>query len=287
MSIEERRVVAKPTEVLEDVLLQENDLEKFTRIGTSMKEKARKDIIQFLRKSIDVFAWSHDDMPGIDPSVITHRLNVYPFSKPVRQKKRVFAPKRDKAIKEEVQKLTTTQFIKEVYYPDWLANVVMVKKANGRWRMYVDFTDLNKACPKDSYPFPRIDQLVDSTAGHQLLSFMDAFSGYNQIKMDEVDQEKTSFITSQGLFCYKVMPFGLKNAGATYQRLVNHMFHPQIGRNVEVYVNEMLVKSLDEGSHLDDLQETFETLRLYKMKLNPSKYAFRVSSGKFLGFMVS
>ncbi|XP_030969633.1 uncharacterized protein LOC115989899 [Quercus lobata] len=245
MSIEERRVIAEPTEVLEDVLLQEDDPEKFTRIGIGMKEKAREDLIQFLRKSIDVFAWSHDDMPGIDSSVITHRLNVYPFFKPIRQKKRVFAPERDKAIKEEVQKLTTAKFIKEVYYPDWLANVVM------------------------------------------LLSFMDAFSGYNQIKMDEADQEKTSFITSQGLFCYKVMPFGLKNAGATYQRLVNHMFRPQIGRNVEVYVDDMLVKSIDEGSHLDDLQETFETLRRYKMKLNPSKCAFGVSSGKFLGFMVS
>ena len=138
----------------------------------------------------------------------------------------MFAPERDKTIKEEVQKLTTTQFIKEVYYSDWLANVVMVKKANGKWRMCIDFTDLNKACPKDSYPLLRIDQLVDSTAGHQLLSFMDVFSGYNQIKMDEVDQEKTSFITSQGLFCYKVMLFGLKNAGAIYQRLVNHMFRP-------------------------------------------------------------
>ena len=117
----------------------------------------------------------------------------------------------------------------------------------------MDFTDLNKACPKDSYPLPCIDQLVDSTVRHQLLSFMDAFSGYNQIKMDKEDQEKTSFITSQGLFCYKVMPFGLKNAMATYQRLVNHMFRPQIGRNVEVYVNDMLVKSLDEERHLDDL----------------------------------
>ena len=116
---------------------------------------------------------------------------------------------------------------------------------------------------------------------------MDAFSGYNQIKMDEADQEKTSFVTSQGLFCYEVMPFGLKNAGATYQRLVNHMLRPQIGRNVEVYVDGMLVKSLDEGRHLDDLQETFNTLRRYNMKLNPSKCAFGVALGKFLGFMVS
>ena len=90
----------------------------------------------------------------------------------------------------------------------------------------MDFTDLNKACPKDNYPLSHIEQLVDNIASHQLLSFMDAFSGYNQTKMDEMDQEKTSFVTSQGLFCYKVMPFGLKNAGATYQRLVNHMFRP-------------------------------------------------------------
>ena len=117
----------------------------------------------------------------------------------------------------------------------------------------MDFTDLNKACPKDRYPLPRINQLMDSTVGHKLLSFMDVFFGYNQIKMDETDQENTSFTTSQGLFCYKVMPFGLKNTGATYQRLVNDMFRPQIGWNVEVYMDDMLVKSQDEGKHLDDL----------------------------------
>ena len=199
----------------------------------------------------------------------------------------MFAPERDNAIKDEVQKLMAAKFIREVYHPDWLANVVMVKKANGKRRMCVDFTDLNKACPKDCYPLPHIDQLVDSTAGHKLLSFMDTFSGYNQIRMNEADQEKTSFVTSQGLFCYEVMPFRLKNTRATYQRLVNHMFRSQIGRNVEVYVDDMLVKNLDEGKHLDDLQETFNTLRRYNIKLNPSKCAFRVASGKFLGFMVS
>ena len=151
---------------------------------------------------------------------------MYPSSKLVRQKKRVFDPERENVIKEEVQKLTVAKFIREVYYLDWLANVVMVKKANGKWRMCVDFTDLNKACPKDSYPLPRINQLVDSTAGHKLLSFMDIFSKYNQIRMDKADQEKTSFVTSQGLFYYKVMSFSLKNARATYQKLVNHMFHP-------------------------------------------------------------
>jgi hypothetical protein len=148
--------------------------------------------------------------------------------------------------------------------------------------MCVDFTNLNKACPKDSYPLPRIDQLVDSTAGHKLLSFMNAFSGYNQILMDEADQEKTAFITSRGLFCYKVMAFGLKNAGATYQWLVNKMFHNQIGRNVDVYMDDMLVKSVNDANHLDDLRETFDTLKKYNMKLNPIKRAFGVSFGMFL-----
>jgi hypothetical protein len=122
--------------------------------------------------------------------------------------------------------------------------VVLVRKTTGKWRMCVDFTDLNRACLNDSFPLPRIDLLVDSASGHELLTSMDTFSGYNQIHMDEVDQEKTSFITDRSLYCYKMMSFGLKNVGATYQRLVKKMFRDQIGRNVEVYVDDMLVKSI-------------------------------------------
>ena len=163
----------------------------------------------------------------------------------------------------------------------------MVKKSNGKWRMCIDFKDMNKVYQKDSFPSPRIIQLVDSIAGDKLLSFMDTFSGYNQILMDKNDQEKASFFTNQRLYCYKVMPFGLKNAGATYQRLVNCMFPHQIGRNVEVYVDDMLVKSKDKANHLDDLKETFSTLPKYNMKLNPAKCVFVVASGKFLRFIVS
>ena len=163
---------------------------------------------------------------------------------------------------------------------------MLVPKPNGKWRTCVDFTNLNKAYPKDSFPLPRIDQLVDATMGHELLSFMDAYSGYNQIPMNPVDEEHTSFITDKGLYCYKVMPFGLKNAGATYQRLVNKMFANQIGRNMEVYVDDMLVKTKKADELTSDLMEMFNTLRKYRMKLNPLKCTFRVSSGKFLGFMV-
>uniref|UniRef100_A0A2N9FJX9 Uncharacterized protein n=1 Tax=Fagus sylvatica TaxID=28930 RepID=A0A2N9FJX9_FAGSY len=287
MSIEEQKVLVKPSGELATIELEEGRPERTTKIGADLPPKIRESLVQFLKENKDVFAWSHEDMPGINPSIISHKLNVDPSLRPIKQKRRVFAPERNNAIMEEVDKLLAANFIREVFYPDWLANVVMVKKNTGKWRMCVDFTDLNKACPKDSFPLPRIDQLVDSTAGHKLLTFMDAFSGYNQIVMDEGDQEKTSFITSRGLFCYKVMPFGLKNAGATYQRLMNRMFHDQIGRNVEVYVDDMLVKSKEEDGHLDDLRETFQTLRKYQMKLNPSKCAFGVYSGKFLGFMVS
>uniref|UniRef100_A0A2N9IZQ4 RNase H type-1 domain-containing protein n=1 Tax=Fagus sylvatica TaxID=28930 RepID=A0A2N9IZQ4_FAGSY len=287
MTIEEQKILVKPSEELDTIELEDGHPERTTKIGANLPPKMKESLVQFLKNNKDVFAWSHEDMPGINPSIISHKLYVDPSLRPVKQKRRVFAPERNNAIMEEVDKLLAANFIREVFYPDWLANVVMVKKNTGKWRMCVDFTDLNRACPKDSFPLPRIDQLVDSTAGHKLLTFMDAFSRYNQIVMDESDQDKMSFITSRGLFCYKVMPFGLKNAGATYQRLMNRMFHDQIGQNVEVYVDDMLVKSKEEDGHLDDLRETFETLRKYQMKLNPSKCAFGVYSGKFLGFMVS
>ena len=141
-------------------------------------------------------------MGGIDPKVITHRLNVSPFCKPFKQKRRSFAPERQKTINEEVYKLLQENAIREVEYPKWLTNVVLIKKVNGKWRLCIDFKDINMACPKDSFHLPQIDLIVDATAGHELLSFMDAFSGYNQISMDPNDQEKTSFVTWQGTYCY-------------------------------------------------------------------------------------
>ena len=226
-------------------------------------------------------------MGGIDPTVITHRLNTSPSFKPVNQKRRSFAPERKKAINEEVGRILQAGEIREVEYPKWLANVVLVKKENGKWRLYIDFTDINKACPKDSFPLARINLIVDATAGHELLSFMDAFFGYNQISMDPDDQEKTSFVTAQGTYCYRVMPFGLKNAGATYKRLVNRMFQKQIGATMEVYIDDMLVKSTTTDLHIAHLSEAFQILRSYNMKLNPAKCAFGVSAGKFLGFIVN
>ena len=276
----------EPSEELEPVSLDE-DPEHLAYIGSKLMEDLKSLLTQFLRQNRDVFAWNQADMGGIDPTVITHRLNTNPSFEPVKQKRRSFAPERQKAINEEVGKLLQAGAIREVEYPEWLANVVLVKKANGKWRLCIDFTDINKACQKDSFPLPRIDIIMDAIAGHELLSFMDAFSGYNQISMDPDDQEKTSFVTAQGTYCYRVMPFGLKNAGATYQRLVNRMFRKQIGATMEVYIDDMLVKSTTTDLHIAHLSEAFQILRNYNMKLNPAKCAFGVSAGKFLGFIVN
>lgn len=193
-------------------------------------------------------------MPGIDRAVTQHNLKISRNHKPVIQKKRCFAPERQEAIQAEVDKLMKARFVR----PRWLANVVMVKKANGKWRMCVDYTDLNKACPKDSYPLPKMDQLVDNSSEQGLLSFMDAYSGYNQRLMNRNDEEDTSFITPNGIYCYKVMPFGLKNAGATYQRLVNVMFKQQLGINMEAYVDDLLAKSKRPEDHTKDLMKEFK-----------------------------
>ncbi|KAL0448744.1 UNVERIFIED_CONTAM: Pro-Pol polyprotein [Sesamum latifolium] len=207
------------------------------------------------------------DLEGINPEVITHHLNIDPHVKPVKQKKRHFGPKKDKIIQSEIDKLVAAGHMEEIQFPEWLSNVVLVPKPGEKWRMCIDFRDLNKACPKDFYPLPRIDQLVDSTSGCELLSMMDASQGYHQIMLAPEDRKRVSFITTAGTFCYVVMPFGLKNAGATYQYLVDKIFRPQIGRNIKVYVDDMLVKSKEAQDHVADLEEIFSVLRKYKLKL--------------------
>nr|BAB39950.1 putative polyprotein [Oryza sativa Japonica Group] len=184
-------------------------------------------------------------------------------------------------------KLLRAGVIQEIDHPEWLANPVLVRKSNGKWRMCVDFTDLNKACPKDDFPLPRIDQLVDSTAGCELMSFLDAYSGYHQIHMNPLDIPKTSFITPFGTFCHLRMPFGLRNAGATFARLVYKVLGKQLGRNVEAYIDDIVVKSRKAFDHAIDLQETFDSLRTAGIRLNPEKCVFGVRAGKLLGFLVS
>jgi hypothetical protein len=164
---------------------------------------------------------------------------------------------------------------------------VPVKKKNGKWRMCIDFTDLNKACPKDDFPLPRIDKIVDDVANSQLMSLLDYFSGYHQIWMRAEDEEKTSFITPFGTYCFVRMPEGLKNAGQSFSRMTSKVLEPQLKRNILAYVDNIIVISEARQDHISDLAETFAKLRKANLSLNPKKCVFGVHKGKVLGCLVS
>ena len=268
-------------------MIIDTDLEKFFQVGAQLPTHENQALIEFLRDNVDIFAWDACEAPGIDLDFIYHHLNVNPSITLRNQPPRRSSRDHYETVKDEVIKLKRAGAIKEVFYPEWLANTVVVKKKNGKWRVCVDFTDLNKSCPKDPFPLPQIDQLVDATVGHPWMSFLDAFQGYHQIPLALDDQEKTSFITPVGNYHYKVMPFGLKNARSTYQRMMTKMFEAQMGKNIEVYIDDMVVKSKIVSEHIGDLTSIFKILREHKLRLNASKYFFGVGSGKFLAYMVT
>ncbi|XXG51512.1 hypothetical protein AAC387_Pa03g0060 [Persea americana] len=251
-----RAPAQKSVEDLTKVNIDPADPDRFFLVGSQLPETEKTELLNLLEENKAVFAWTPYEMPGIDPAVICHELKVDPNHKPVLQKPRRTGVPQTEAVVEEVQKLLEAGAIKEVHYPQ-------------------------------CFPLPKIDQLIDATAGHDRMSFLDAYRGYHQIPLYAADQEKTAFITPRGTYCYKVMPFGLKNTGATYQRLVTKMFQAQLGKTVEVYIDDMVVKSKRSQDHLTDLRQIFDILHQFQLKLNASKCAFGVGSGKFLGSLVT
>ncbi|XP_071708672.1 uncharacterized protein [Rutidosis leptorrhynchoides] len=189
-----------------------------SQIGATLSTNAKDTLCKLLQANIDVFVGDPSDMTGVPREIAQHRLNVNPNITPVVQKKRAMALERSEFLDNELQRLVDASIMKKVKYQTWVANPVMVKKADESWRMCVDYKDINKACPKDNYPLPKMDCKVKSLSGFQFLSFLDAYRGYQQIPMAETDEGKTAFFTNKGIFCYTKMPFGLKNAGATYQQ---------------------------------------------------------------------
>jgi ribonuclease HI len=268
-------------------LANEGEEPREVKIGTRCAAEQKEALIALLREFHEIFAWSYQDMPGLDTDIVVHKIPLKPECKPVKQALRRMKPEVILKIKEEVEKQLKAGFLSTVTYSDWVANIVPVPKKDGKVRMYVDYRDLNRASPKDNFPLPHIDTLVDNTATNVVFSFMDGFSGYNQIKMAEEDKSKTAFITHWGTFVYDVMPFGLKNAGATYQRAMVTLFHDMIHHEIEVYVDDMIAKSRTAQDHLTDLRKLFQRLKKYQLRLNPNKCAFGVTSGKLLGFIVS
>ena len=227
-----------------------------------------------LKEYIDVFAWTYDEIPGLDPRLVVYALNVDSGVKPVIQPVRVFQTDVETQITEEVKKLLAVGFIKPIQHPKWLSHV---KKKNGQICCCVDFRNLNKAYPKDEFPLPNIDLLVDLATS--MFSFMDGYSGYNQIRIAAKDAEKTAFKFPIGNFYYTVMPFGLKNAGTTYQRTMTAIFHSMMHKEMEDYVDDIVVKSKTRTGHLQVLEQVFKRCREYKLRMNPMKCAFGVSLG--------
>src|ERR1044072_3067092 len=271
----EERIIQPHKEPLEAINLGSEEDKKEVNVGALLDSKVKGKLIDLLKEYVDVFAWSYQDMPGLDTSIVEHHLPLRPECPLVKQKLRRVHPEMADKIKKEVQKQLDAGFLVTSEYPQGLANIVPVSKKHGKVRMCVDYRDLNKASPKDDFPLPHIDMLVDSTAKFNVFSFMDGFSGYSQIRMAHEDMEKTSFITPWGTFCYKVIPFGLKNAGATYQRAMTTLFH------------DMIAKFDTEEEHIKYLLKLFQRLRKFQLRLNPNKCTFGVRSGKLLGFIVS
>nr|XP_025673928.1 uncharacterized protein LOC112773098 [Arachis hypogaea] len=235
--------------------------EKFTFVNRNLPHELKEPLVEMIRANGDLFAWTPADMSGIDPKVMSHHLAVKSEACPVAQRRRKMSRERAEEVAKQTASLLEAGFIRELDYSTWLSNVVLVKKHSGKWRMCVDYSDLNKACPKDCFPLPNIDALVDAAAGYRYLSFMDAYSGYNQIPMHPPDEDKTAFITPGETYCYRMMPFSLKDAGATYQRLMNKIFGDLIGKTVEVYVDDILAKTTRPDDLLNDLGNVFAFLR--------------------------
>jgi hypothetical protein len=227
-------------------------------------------------------------MLGVPRELIEHALNMDPKAMLVKQPLRQIDEPKHEAIAAELHRLENVGFIREIKISTWVSNPVIVpKKKTDVRRVCVNYTSLNKHYPKDPFPLPHIDQIIDSTARCARLSFLDAYSAYNQIKLKKEDEEKTAVITPYGIFCYQVMPFGLKNTGATYQRMMQNCLESQIGRNFQVYINDVVITTRKEESLIDDLKETFDNPDRYKLKLNPTKCSFGVPAGQLLGFLVS
>jgi hypothetical protein len=225
-------------------------------------------------------------MLGIDPEIVIHEIKTYPNTKPVRQRLRPIHPCKAGAIKLEVEKLLKAGFIYSVALIDWVSNLVPIDKKQGTIRVCVDYRDINKDCPKDNFPTPFVDQIVDDCAESEIFSLMDGFSEYNQINIVPEDQHKTTFICPWGTFAYRKLPFGLNNAGATFQRAMSYAFH-DIKHIVQPYLDDLPTHSMHQVDHPKHLQAIFVRCRFYHIRLNPHKCVFCMESDRILGFIIS
>ena len=273
---------------LEEVNLGEEGQFKPVYVSELLPNDVKEKFVKLLHEFKGSFAWEYHEMPGLPRELVEHNIPIMPGYRPFKQPPRRMSTEVELQVKEEIERLLEAKFIRTARYVTWLSNIVPVVKKNGRIRPCIDFRNLNLASPKDEYPMPMADLMVDGAARHKVLSFMDGHSGYNQIYINEEDTSKTAFRCPGALGTYEwvVMPNGLKNAGATYQRAMNAIFHHFLGVFMEVYIDDVVIKSQSYDEHLDHLRRSFQRMEEYGLKMNPLKCAFGVSAGKFLGFLV-
>ncbi|KAM2987081.1 hypothetical protein FF2_007279 [Malus domestica] len=273
---------------LEEINVRTADDPRPLFISALLPQPMKAELRALLEEFKDCFALSYHEMPGLDRTLVEHELHIKPGCKPFRQPPRRFSTEMQLGIKDELVRLLKAGFIRIARYVEWLENIAPILKKSGALRICIDFRNLNLATPKDEYTMPISDLLIDAAANHAILSFMDEHTGYNQIFIAEADVHKTVFRCPGALGTYEwvVMPFGLKNASATYQQAMNTIFHDLIGTIVEVYIDDVVIKSKRQQTHLDDLRQAFLHMRQHNLKMNPAKCAFGVSAGNFLGFLV-
>ncbi|CAN6583835.1 unnamed protein product [Malus baccata var. baccata] len=262
--------VRDPLEVID--LGTEEDLRPI-QISGLLETNDRAKIICLLQEFKDCFAWHYTEMPGLDSTLVEYRMPIKERYKPIKQAPRRMSKEIEEKVKEEIERLVKAGFIRLAKYVEWLANIVPVLKGITKAvQCCVDYRNINGAIPKDEYPMPMADLSIDIVAKHKVLSFIDGNAGYNQIKMAQKDIHKTAFRCPDHVRAYEylVMLFGLKNAGATYQRAINAIFHDLIGQNIEVYIDDIVVKSKTEDRHLTDLRQALTRMRIHKLKMNPN-----------------
>jgi hypothetical protein len=255
-------------------------------VGADCSPEEIQIYMDLFKEFCDVFAWSYEEMPGINPKIVEHEITTYPDAKPVRKKLHPVNPRKEAAIKAEVEKLLKAGFIYPIHLTQWVSNPVLIDKKQGTIQVCTDFWDLKEACPKYNYPTPFIDQIIDECIGCEAFLFMDGFSGYNQIQIKPEDQHKTTFICPWGTFAYRKMPFGLKNVGATFQWAMSFVFH-DLKHIVEAYLDDLASCSRKRKDHPMHLRLIFECCRYFRIRLNPNKCSFCVTSGHLLDFIVS
>jgi hypothetical protein len=278
----------KSVDPLEEIDIGDGKTPRPTFVNKTLETDSRDEMTGLLNEYSDCFAWNYTKMPGLSCEIVEHRLPIKSGFRPFKQKARTFRLDLLPRIKDEIHQLLEVNFIRPCRYAEWVSNIVLVeKKESGKLRVCIDF-NLNRATPKDEYPMPIADTLINNASGNKIISFLDGNAGYNQIFMAEEDAYKTAFICPGfiGLFEWVVMTFGLKNAGATYQRAMNLIFHELLGNTVEVYVDDIVVKSVEFSSHIADLRKAFDKMCRYGLKMNSCKCAFEVSTNKFLGFII-